>query len=132
MVKDVKDIRCEIKIRLTDASGTPFMGVGLVWLLERIDTLKSISKAAEDMSLSYPKALRMLADLEGALGQAAVLRHKGGSLRGGAELTAAGRILLEEFRSFRDRVQVQAEALFEGEYRDRIFTRLLPPGDQAR
>ncbi len=121
MENDQKTFRCELKIRLLDGAGEPFMGVGLVWLLERIEALKSISKAAADMKLSYPKALRMLGDLEGALGHQVVLRHKGGSERGGAELTDEGRRLVAQFRAFCEEVQGDAQRRFEQQYRQRMF-----------
>ena len=66
------------------------MGIGVVWLLRGIEKHHSISQAARDMELSYPKALRMIQTLEDTLGMPMVRRYKGGHQRGGAELTAAG------------------------------------------
>ncbi len=91
----------DVRVLLRDPSGRPFMGIGLVWLLQGIERHGSISNAARAMELSYPKALRMIADLERGLGQAVVLRHKGGSGRGGAELTPEGQSFLRRY----DRLQ---------------------------
>jgi len=103
---------CEVRIRLLDDKGKPFMGIGPVWLLERIRELKSISAAARDMRLSYPKALRMLRCLEEGLGYPVVNRRKGGAAHGGAELTPEGIAFLATYEQFRASVSVYANARF--------------------
>jgi molybdenum-dependent DNA-binding transcriptional regulator ModE len=36
----------------------PFVGVGIIWLLKGIERTHSISRAASEMELSYPKTSR--------------------------------------------------------------------------
>jgi len=102
-------------LRLLDDQDHPFMGIGLVWLLERIQQLGSIQKAAQDMGMSYPKAIRILKELEGGLGQPVVMRHKGGQERGGAELTAFGAEFLRRYVAWQARVKEYGEAEFHRE-----------------
>ena len=91
----------DVRIMLKDHEGQSFMGIGLVWLLSGIDRCRSVSSAAREMDLSYPKALRIIKNLERGLGKQVIVRRKGGSERGGAELTPYGR----EFLARYDRVQ---------------------------
>ncbi|HCF57896.1 MAG TPA: ModE family transcriptional regulator [Myxococcales bacterium] len=95
----------DIKVMLKDESGQPFMGIGLVWLLAGIDEHHSISQAAKQMDLSYPKALRMLQSVERGLGHPVVARHRGGSERGGAELTPLGRDFLRRYDGMQKRIK---------------------------
>lgn len=105
-------MECEIRLRLLDDRGRPFMGIGLVWLLDRIGRLCSISAAARDMQLSYPKAMRMIRDLEQGLGRQMVIRHRGGAQRGGAELTEAAVDFVARYQRFQARVKRQVQSEF--------------------
>jgi len=91
-------MKINVKITIGDEQGRFFMGSGLAWLLEGIERHRSISAAAREMNLSYPKALKMIRNIEGGLGHQIVLRHKGGNKRGGAELTPVGEEFLRRFR----------------------------------
>ena len=103
----------DVKITLIDSDGRSFMGIGLVWLLARIDKHHSISRAAREMDLSYPKALRMIQDIERGLGHAVVVRHKGGSERGGAELTPLGRDFLRRYDRMQRHIKRLAAEVFK-------------------
>jgi molybdate transport system regulatory protein len=103
----------DVRVVLRDQSGQPFMGIGLVWLLEGIQKHRSISRASKEMDLSYPKALRMLKNVERGLGHAVVDRHKGGVERGGAELTPLGRDFLRRYDRMQQRIKHFAVEDFE-------------------
>lgn len=118
MLRQAGGISCETRIRLLDPEGEPFMGIGTVWLLEGIDRLHSISAAAQEMELSYPKALRMMNSLEAVTGKQFLLRQKGGHSRGGAELTEFARAFLAGYR------QLQEQAVESGR---QLFVRHLQP-----
>lgn len=90
-------MRCEIRLLLEDDEGRPFLGVGTLWLLQRIEALASVRQAALSMEMSYPKALRMIQDLERQVGQTVVVRTRGGRSHGGAVLTPFGREFLDEY-----------------------------------
>ena len=106
-------MQVDVRIVLRDHEGQSFMGIGLVWLLEGIERHRSISSAAREMELSYPKALRMITNLERGLGHPVVVRHKGGSGRGGAELTPLGREFLRRYDRMQKRIKGFAADTFK-------------------
>lgn len=106
----------DIRILLKTDAGEPFMGIGQVWLLQGIERTRSIAEAAREMDLSYPKALRMLKNVERGLGAPAVVRHKGGAGHGGAELTALGQDFLRRYDRIHARIIRYAERLVRVEF----------------
>lgn len=122
-------MKIDVRVMLEDEEGQVFMGIGVIWLLKGIEEHRSISQAARDMELSYPKALRMLQNLEAGIRQPAVLRHKGGSQRGGAELTEAGR----EFLARYDRVQAAIKRFATEQFEQHLEGLFVaPPPDGGR
>ncbi len=113
-------MRCEIRLLLEDDEGRPFLGVGTLWLLERIDALASVRQAALSMEMSYPKALRMIQDLERQVGQPVVVRTRGGRTHGGAVLTPFGREFLAGYLDLVHELQRTADA--------RLADLIPPPG----
>lgn len=103
-----------VKINIVDSQGKPFMGTGILRLLERIERHASIAGAAREMSLSYVKALKMVNQLEQSTGCAILVRCRGGNARGGASLTAAGRAWMHEYRVLEQRVKDLAVSEFDG------------------
>ena len=88
------------------------MGIGLLWLLQGIQKHKSIQRAAREMELSYPKALKILNHLETKLGRPLLIRKRGGKDHGGVKLTPfAGKFLIEYAR-FHQRVKSFADKQF--------------------
>jgi molybdate transport system regulatory protein len=104
----------KLKITLINSRGESFMGIGLVWLLQRIKRLKSINLAAKDMGMSYMKAHGILGRLEKNLGRQLLIRRRGGHLRGGAELTP----FAEKFIADYDRRQRRVQACARREFAD--------------
>jgi molybdate transport system regulatory protein len=94
-------MRERVRISIADRSGAPFMGIGLVWLLRRVEKFGSIRGAAEDMGMSYVKALGILGRLETKLRRKVLIRRRGGAQKGGAELTP----FAKEFIAKYDRYQ---------------------------
>jgi molybdate transport system regulatory protein len=72
------------------------------------------------MEMSYPKALRMIRDLESQLRRPVVLRYKGGRDHGGAVLTAFGREFVEAYVQLIHELQETADT--------RIAELIRPPG----
>jgi len=116
-------MQVEIRVMLKDDHGRSFVGIGIIWLLRGIERHRSISSAARDMSLSYPKALRIIKNLEEGLGRQILVRRKGGVGRGGAELTPFGREFLRRYERMQTRISRFAAVAFEKE-----FARPLPEG----
>ena len=64
-------------------------------ILQRIDTLGSISQAARSAGISYKAAWQAIETLSNLAGEPLVEKVVGGSSGGGAVLTPAGRLVLE-------------------------------------
>ncbi|WP_457599415.1 TOBE domain-containing protein [Hydrogenimonas sp.] len=78
--------------------GHAFFGKGRIELLERIDRLGSISKAAKAMKMSYKAAWDAVNEMNMLSGEPIVIRESGGRGGGGTRLTAKGREYIETFR----------------------------------
>jgi molybdate transport system regulatory protein len=92
-------------------------GDGRARLLEVIDEVGSLRKAAETFQMSYRNAWGYLRELERAAGFKFVERVPGGGPRSGMRLTEKGRLFLERYRKFRsgldDAVTRQFERTFK-------------------
>ena len=104
------DIR--VKVGIVDEHEEQFLGPGLVQLLDGIKKLKSIKKAAEAMGLSNKKAHKMVNRLEADLKEQVLVRRRGGSERGGTEITPLGEIYIAEYRRLDEQVKARAAAEF--------------------
>jgi molybdate transport system regulatory protein len=76
-------------------------GDGRARLLELIDARGSLSKAAQELEMSYRNAWGYLQDLERAAGFQFVERLPGGGPKSGMRLTAGARQFLARYRKFR-------------------------------
>jgi len=107
----------EVKIKIILINkDISFMGIGLIELLKKTDSMYSIRKAASDMGLSYPKALKIINRLEQALSRTIVERKRGGKGGGGAQLTPFGREFLAKYENYREKVIEFAEKTFKEEF----------------
>ena len=101
------------KLYLIDDNGDKFMGIGVMWLLERISSTSSLRKAAADMDISYSKAFTMIKNLETGLGMNVIIRQKGGQSRDGAQLTEFGLKFLELYRDFNSKAKRALDEPYE-------------------
>jgi len=118
-------VQIKAKINIVDGRGEPFMGPGVLYVLERIREHKSINRAAEQMGLSYVKALSLLNRLEADLGRRILVRKRGGNQRGGSELTAFGEKYVDEYSRLEKRVRAHVEKEF------RVFQRRVAKAELA-
>jgi len=81
------------------------IGPGKVALLEAIAATGSLSAAAESLGMSYRRAWLLLDEMNRLLSAPVVDSLRGGAHRGGSELTAVGRDLIETYR----RIETTAE-----------------------
>ena len=91
-----------ISLRIDLPGGVRF-GPGKATLLEAIGETGSISAAARRLSMSYPKASRLVSEINAALAEPAVATRHGGADKGGAELTESGRKLVGIYNSVHNR-----------------------------
>ena len=92
-------------------------GDGRARLLERIEELGSLRKAAREFEMSYRNAWGYLRELETAAGFKFVERAPGGGPGSGMRLTAAGKRFLARYRKFRQGLDSAAKRHFDRSFR---------------
>ena len=97
----MKQGEVSLSIRIDLANGSRF-GPGKAALLMAIDEHGSISKAASTLGMSYPRALKLIDEMNGPFVEPLVVSTHGGTSRGGSELTATGREVLALYHSIAD------------------------------
>lgn len=102
------NINLKVKLYLENEQ-EKFMGIGVLWILQRIPVCGSLRAAATEMGISYSKAFRMIENLETTLGKPVLERHRGGMQRTGAKLTPFG----QEFIVLYDNFQKKCKSLME-------------------
>lgn len=78
------------------------MGEGRARLLRLIEEKGSISKAADEMDMSYRHAWGLVKDVEERCGDEVIRSTRGGDKKGGSTLTEEGRELLETYDSLKE------------------------------
>ena len=104
----------KVKLYIADDEGGKFMGLGVLWLLEKIQSEGSLKRASESLGISYSKAYYMIANAEKNLGVHLIDRKKGGVERHGAVLTPFAIGFISLYRDFQDK----AKKLVEGPYEE--------------
>ena len=94
-----------LSIRINLANGGRF-GPGKAALLRAIAEGGSIRAAAQSLSMSYPRALKLIDEMNADFRHALVTSSVGGSERGGSALSETGRSVLNAY----DAACAEAEA----------------------
>ena len=90
-----------LKVKLYIQNGSEkFMGIGVLWVLQKTHELGSLRAAANNLGISYSKVYRMIVNLENNLGARVLDRRKGGADRSGATLTEFGIRFAEMYDTF--------------------------------
>ena len=92
-----------------EANGKFIIGEGGITLLEAIDRLGSIQKAARRLGWSYRHTWGYLKNMERNGGMQFVVARHGGTGGGGTTLTPDGVKLLREYRRFQRALQATAK-----------------------
>ena len=92
-----------------EANGKFIIGEGGITLLEAIDRLGSIQKAARRLGWSYRHTWGYLKNMERNGGMQFVVARHGGMSGGGTTLTPDGVRLLREYRRFQRALQATAK-----------------------
>lgn len=95
-----------------EEEGRLVFGDGTCQLLEGIRRHGSLSRAAEELKMSYRMAWGVIRKVEGRLGTPLIATRVGGEEGGGTVLTPAGEDLLDRFRRLRQEVERHAEVTF--------------------
>lgn len=101
-----------LSIRVDLPNGRRF-GPGKADLLSAVSETGSISGAARALGMSYPRALRLVEDMNALFAEPLLETFHGGQSRGGARLTGAGKTVLARYRELQDRLASEGAALLE-------------------
>lgn len=115
-------MQIKIRIKIINDSETQFLGEGIIWLLEKIDKYGSINKAAKEMNMSYSKSWKIITNLEKNIGTKILKRKKGGSDRGGAELTPLAQEIIENYNITKNKISGYAEKIFAKQLKPILFS----------
>lgn len=98
MVREGTEVKLVPRVKLwLEYKGEPVIGEGRANLLEAIDEHRSLRGACESLSISYRYGWGCIRKIEKRLGSPIVERFRGGYGKGGAKLTALGRMLLARY-----------------------------------
>ncbi len=106
------ETQARISLRI-DLPGGARLGPGKAALMEAIEREGSLAGAARALSLSYPKAKRLVDELNGAFATPLVATRHGGHERGGAQLSPTGQAVLALYRRVAGSAQLGAAGALE-------------------
>ena len=86
------------RLRIVDDEDTIILGPGKADLLEALERSGSIRDAAAELGMSYMRAWTLIRIMNERFREPLVEAARGGSRRGGAKLTPAGRAVLRLYR----------------------------------
>ena len=114
-----EDFKPVTKVFLTTPGGhgKPFLGPGMIRLLDMIKKTGNVRKACEEMQMSYSKGWKLLKALEECLARPVVIRRQGGKGGGDTILTADGEAFLKNHHAFETACSAVVEKLFKKYYR---------------
>jgi molybdate transport system regulatory protein len=87
-------------------------GDGPYELLRRVEKMRSLHQAANQMGMSYSKAWRLIQTLEERLGFALLERKVGGLSGGGSRVTPQGKDLMNHYEGFRKDIEKSLEKIY--------------------
>jgi len=108
-------LRVKSKVWL-EAGGRMIFSDGRLELLEAVDELGSLARAARRLGMSYRAAWGLLKVTERALGVALLAVRIGGHHGGGAALTREARELVRRFRRVKRQVNCAADRAFARQF----------------
>lgn len=97
----------KLSIRIDLANGTRF-GPGKAALLRALDDFGTISSAAKALGMSYPRALKLIEQMNGAFSAPIVEAQHGGKSGGGAVVTETGREILSLYEQLQAKATAQS------------------------
>ena len=92
--QETKNIKIKFKVWI-EVDGKHLIGPGGYEILKLVDELKSVSKTARKLGLSYKFVWSYIKNIEKLLGKQLVYSWRGGKEKGGTTLTEYGRKLIQ-------------------------------------
>jgi molybdate transport system regulatory protein len=114
-----------------EANGKLVMSDYRLRLLELVAGSGSLAQAAGAMGLSYRRAWGKIKEIEANLGLPLVLSEVGGAGGGHTSLTAEGIALVEAYRRFHERMQLDVERAYREELAGVLTAEGAPAGEQV-
>ena len=111
-------MRVRTKIWINDDHDKVIFGSGRVHMLETIDRLGSMNRAAKELKMSYRALWGRIKSTEDRLGTKILESKPGGGKGRGSVLTPAGRNLLERYTLLQQKIIAVADREFEKIFRD--------------
>jgi molybdate transport system regulatory protein len=108
-----KNIRFNYKIWLSTNEGINLLGDGKWKILKAIEEHGSLKAATENLGITYRRTWGDLKKIEELLGFPLLETEGGGKDGGKTYLTAQGKLLVEAFNDFHEKVDVVMENAFE-------------------
>jgi molybdate transport system regulatory protein len=109
-------MKVRTKVWINDDHDNVIFGSGRVRMLEAIDRLGSMNKAAKKLNMSYRALWGRIKSTEERLGAGVVITKPGGGKGHGSVVAPAGKKLLENYKLLEDRI-----IKFAGEEFEKIF-----------
>lgn len=104
------DSQLKFSLKVILPCGSRF-GRGKAELMQGIDTLGSISAAAKQMDMSYPRASRLVGEINTMFGCSIIETFQGGASKGGARLTEKGHEILKSYLNWTDDISKNSQPL---------------------
>ena len=101
------------RLRVVAADGTIVLGPGKADLLDAIARTGSIRAAAGELEMSYMRAWTLVRTMNAAFRSPLVEKERGGTEKGGAQLTERGRSVLALYRRMEEKATRAAQPLWE-------------------
>jgi len=105
-------MKVRTKVWIDDDHDKVIFGSGRVRMLEAIDRLGSMNKAAKELKMSYRALWGRIKSTEGRIGAKMIITRPGGGKGCGSILTPTGKQLLKNYKLLSDSVVEQADRAF--------------------
>ena len=114
-MSDLANLKPTIRLSIMnpDAESGSLVGRGIASLCLGVRETGSLNAAAKGMGMAYSKAWRIIKDTEAAL-DLQLLNRDGAH---GSDLTEAGNKLLDTYLAIEEKLQKEAEELFEAAFK---------------
>ncbi|MBW2019353.1 MAG: LysR family transcriptional regulator [Deltaproteobacteria bacterium] len=106
-------MKVRTKVWIDNDHGNVIFGTGRLRMLEAIDRLGSMNKAAQELNMSYRALWGRIKSTEERLGTKVLFTKPGGGKGGGSALTPAGKRLLEDYKRLKGRIVKVADQEFQ-------------------
>ena len=117
-----KNIRFNYKIWLSTSDGINLLGDGKWKILKAIEEHGSLKAATDSLSITYRRTWGDLKKIEMELGFQLLDKSRGGKDGGKTYLTAQGKLLVDAFDEFHEKVDLIMEDAFQ-DFRQKLIER---------